>query len=210
MNAILRSGLIVAATSAVLLSANASANTFYESASYVDYTSASADGSNEPGAYFIDSSTYIIATIHLDTATSISAIGGYFSEYSSGNIFGAIVSASSLSTLSSSALAEVVFTPTGSDQSVTLSSVLTLAAGDYDIVFGSGLFGATGSSGLVTYQSTDGTPILLRTDNAGLSVSALSSSDVRITVASVPEPSSYAMLLAGLGLMAGVARRRRG
>jgi hypothetical protein len=208
MNAILRSSLLAVAISAVLMSANASASTLYESASFVDYTSASADGSNEPGAYFIDSSTYIIATIHLDSATQISALGGYFSEYSSGTIFGAIVSASSLSSLSSSALAEVVFTATGTDQSVSLSSVLTLAAGDYDIVFGSGLFGATGTGALVTYQSTNGSPTLLRSDDSGLTVSELSSSDVRITVASVPEPASYAMLLAGLGLMAGVARRR--
>lgn len=38
---------------------------------------------------------------------------------------------------------------------------------------------------------------------------ALRLDDVKVTVTSVPEPETYAMLLAGLGIMGALARRRR-
>ena len=67
------------------------------------------------------------------------------------------------------------------------SGVFTLAAGSYRI------------GGLLQQSVTlDGAP--LNSTLGGL----------RLTVSAVPEPSGVALLLAGLALMAGVARRRRG
>lgn len=191
------------------VSSIAAADTLYSTADLNDFST-----SSEPGAYIIDNTNFIGTTFHLSSASDISAIGGYFSQFSDGNIFGAILATGAAwNTAGTSALAEVTFIGSGSDQTVALSGPLHLAAGDYQLVFGSGLFGASGSSALVNSQNTLGNPNILQSFDAGVSTSALSSQDVRMsvlgTVSPAPEAESYAMMLAGLGMLGAIVRRRR-
>ena len=200
-------GALVAAS---LVSASAQADTLFSTADLNDFSS-----SYEPGAYIIDASNFIGASFHLNSAADISAIGGYFTQYSADNIFAAIVAAgTSWSNLASAALTEVTFSGSGADQTVALNSNVHLAAGDYQVVFGSGLFGANGSSGLVNSQYTNGNPVINQSFDAGQTISTLATPDVRVTIAGtlapVPEADSLAMLLAGLGALTLVARRRKG
>lgn len=187
----------------------AGASTLFSTADLNDFSSGS-----ELGSYIIDNTNFVGASFHLSSASDISAIGGYFTQFSADNIFGAILaSGASWNTLASSALTDVVFSGSGYDQTVSLTAPLHLAAGDYQVVFGSGLFGATGSSALVDSQYTLGNPAIKQTFDAGQHLSALSSQDVRITVlgtvSPAPEPEGIAMLLAGMGIVSVLARRRR-
>lgn len=208
----MRKTLLASALLALALasaSGMASASTLFSTADLNDFSTG-----YENGAYAIDNTSFIGSSFHLDSASDISAIGGYFSQYSDGTIFGAILaSGAAWNTMAGSALAEVTFAGSGADQFVNLSGPLHLAAGDYQLVFGSGLFGATGSSALVDSQYTLGTPNIQQSFNAGNSLSALSTPDVRMTVlgavSPAPEAESYAMFLAGLGLVGAMVRRRR-
>ena len=199
----------VLTTAIATASSYAAADTLYSTADLNDFSN-----TFENGAYIIDNSNFLGTSFHLASASDVSAIGGYFTQFSDGNIFGAILaSGAAWNTVGSSALAEVTFSGSGADQTISLSGPLHLAAGDYQVVFGSGLFGATGTSGLVDSQYTLGNPTVLQSFNAGTTVAALSAQDVRITVlgavSPAPEAESYAMLLAGLGMIGAVVRRRR-
>ncbi len=191
----------------MLAAASAQADTFYQSASFVDE-------SNAIGSYFIDNTRYLGAVFSVNTLEAVSAIGGNFTQYGDGNnIFGAIVKLAAGNTLpgdlASNTVAEVLFTPNGGDQSVALSTVLT--AGNYAVVFGSGLFGATGYSGLVDSQNAVGTPSFVQYSGDTLTASNFTDATLRLTVeaAPVPEPSTALMGLAGAMLSIGIARRRR-
>jgi hypothetical protein len=61
--------------------------------------------------------------------------------------------------------------------------------------------------GEITYTGDSPMTLVLQgTKTSALSQNANFSGSVNVTL--VPEPQSYAMLLAGLGLMGGIARRR--
>ena len=87
-----------------------------------------------------------------------------------------------------------------------------------DVILGASIF-VTGPSGMFDGDSLDlfngqsGARLLsvtLRNDTANdLDGHFTSHVGVNVSVTPVPEPSSYAMLLAGMGLLAGVALRRR-
>lgn len=93
-------------------------------------------------------------------------------------------------------------------------------AGTNDLGFGLGslsgtvLTGQGNASGLHGWQQFAGIADLGNSGSAVLSFSALGASDSvggsldNVSVTAVPEPETLAMLLAGLGLVAGVARRR--
>lgn len=197
--------------SAILLAGPALADTVvYQSASYVNY------GQSEPSDYFIDGGRYIAAEFTLGQTTQVSSVGGVFTINGSGDpAFAAIVAAngSSGAPVMSSVLASTTFTPAtdGSDQTTPLS--VTLAAGSYDLVFGFGKFGSASdnfqSSGLVSGQSTLGTPSLFSSMDSGSTWSALSTPDVRMEVSAVPLPAGLPLLLSGLLGLVGVGRRRR-
>jgi hypothetical protein len=92
----------------------------------------------------------------IDETLQVTEIGGNFGNfYRSGNIFGAIVSLDSPNALPSenpnslqNVLGQTTFTPTSlGDDTLTPLSVL-LNPGNYALIFGSGQFGATGSSAM--------------------------------------------------------------
>lgn len=171
----------------------------------------------ENGTYAIDNTNFQSVNFQLTQQTLITGIGGHFSQYSSGdNIFGAIVAASSLasaptvdsSSLEALALAHTVFTPDGSDQVAALS--INLAPGAYTLVFGSGLWGTIGTSGLADSQDIIGAPNLFQTVNGGVTWSALNA-NVRMDVqgTAVPVPASLPLLASALAGLGAIARKRR-
>ncbi len=201
--------LICAAT---MSSSPSKADVLYQSASYSGV---------DTGEYILHGDDLIGAAFTLSQTTSITAIGAQFGGYPSGSIFGAIVSLNpqtllpsfAKSDLVSNSLAHVVFAvpqATAIDLSQPLS--LTLGPGTYGVVFGSGLFGATGYAGLGGQNDPVGSSTLFRSFFSD-GWSDFSDNGVRLfvegQVAAVPEPSTWAMLLLGFAGTGYLAYRRR-
>jgi hypothetical protein len=191
---------------ALPLAAHAGASV-YESASFVDESVSGGD-------FYIDSSRYLGAVFTVTATESLTAIGGNFTLYGDGNsIFGAIVpvvGGALPGDVASTAVAETLFTPAGGEQSAAISGVLT--PGTYAVVFGSGLFGATGSSGLVSGQAALGAPSFVQYGGDGsLTASAFGDDTLRMTVSAttVPEPASALMIAFGLFALGMSSRLRR-
>jgi len=192
----------------------ATAETVYESATYTGV---------DTGEYIVQDGRSIGAAFALDQATDITGIGAQFGGFPSGTIFGAIVPLTSLDAypagdpahLEDIALASTVFavpTATAIDPLQPLS--VTLDAGTYAVIFGSGQFGASGWAGLGDQNDTIGSPIMFQTlfDNVWMPQSA---DGIRIFVegtpaaAAVPEPASWALMVVGFGIAGATMRRRR-
>lgn len=199
---------LVAAALGLALAAPAHAEyNLYTSANYVDENT---DPFNPLGNYIIDGTNLVGAEFTV-TGNDVraSSLGGNFTQYSAGTIFGAIVAVNGgVVGAPSSALAHVVFDSTGGgDETQALAAPVLLNAGTYAVVFGSGLWGATGSSGLVAGQDAIGNPVLVQSTD-GTSFSALTGDTVRVTVNAVPEPSTWALLAGGLLGVAALRTRR--
>lgn len=203
MNPVLRTAAVAAAL--VLAAAGQAQAADLQSASFVDEATAGGD-------YYLDGNA-LGAVFHFSTAVKVDSIGGNFTAYGDGNaIYGALVSLSGLSSLATSAIAHVEFTPVGGDQTVALAGV-QVAAGDYAVVFGSGLWGTQGSSGLVAAQEAAGSSAafvkFVGVDATG-AASDFTQDTLRVTasVTPVPEAASAWMMVAGLAALAGFARQR--
>ena len=204
--------IIVAALSlGIAVAAPAQAATIYESAAHSD---------QDPGDYSIYDQSFLGAGFTLATTTTITAVGGEFDDIS-GNLFGAIVALPAAgdvpsfapSDIAANTLASVIFTGTGdaTDQTAPLS--VTLAAGNYALIFGGS---GDGSAGMTAVDDgIVGSPNLFRYSDAifGDSWTQGALYDglrfyVEGTPAAVPETSTWAMMILGLGI-AGSALRRR-
>ncbi|MGI4878086.1 MAG: PEPxxWA-CTERM sorting domain-containing protein [Janthinobacterium lividum] len=201
-------GLVVAL--GLLAAVPADAMVIYQSAAYSGV---------DDGEYILSENNFMGATFTLGRTTSITGIGGEFGGYPGGSIFGAIVPlsargafpAGASTALAGISLGHVVFAVTGGTQDLVVPLALTLGAGTYGVIFGSGQFGATGYAGLGYGNTPSHTPTMFRSlfsdgwasfDDAG----------VRITVegatAAVPEPAAWALMLTGFGLTGAALRRR--
>lgn len=206
----------VAAAIALLaasLSSMAKAGTVYESATYTGA---------DTGEYILSNNDLIGAAFTLTQKTTITAIGAQFGGFPSGQIFGAIVPVSSstlLPTFASSgieanSLAHVVFSvPTVTAIDLAESLSVTLNAGTYGVVFGSGAFGANGNAGLGFLNNPVGSPNLFRSFFSN-DWDAFGDTGVRLfvegnAVGAVPEPSTWAMMMIGFAGLAAVTRYRR-
>lgn len=184
---------------------------YYASANLVDENT---DPFSPLSGDIVDNTNFVGATFTVSGAHELlSAIGGYFSQYSSGTVFAAIVNADagtglpSPGSLAAQALAHTVFDASnGGDFSIALSP-LDLGPGTYSVVFGSGLWGATGSAALVGSQDPVGSPTLVQSLKAGASWAKLDDT-VRVTVNAtpVPEPAAAMLALVGFALVCGVMR----
>jgi hypothetical protein len=133
---------------------SADATTIFETATFAGV---------DTGEYIVSDTRYFGVAFTLDKTTEITGIGGQFGGFPSGTIFGAIVSlpsAGSLpdftaSTIEANRLAYVVFAAPSATTDLTEQLDLTLSAGAYGVVFGSGAFGAEGWAGsaMATIQS---------------------------------------------------------
>jgi hypothetical protein len=209
-NMIRASALVGVASLALLAAAPAMSSTLFASAGYVS--------NGETGDYFIDNGANQLfgATFTLTQESQITGVGGVFTQFDGdgGSIFAAIIAAPALqtavnsSTLTGLSLASTVFVAPadGSDASTPLS--VLLGPGTYELVFGSGLFGATGQSGLAS--GMDGTATLAQSVDGGATWGTLSDS-VRVTVTGdvVPLPAGLPLFCSGIAAIFGLVRRAR-
>src|SRR5262249_2398087 len=139
---------------AVLTAAPAMADTLYASAGFVP--------GGEIGDYFFDNSgqNLFAATFTLSQTSQITGVGGVFThDGDGGSIFAEIIGAPgqqsqvNLSPLAGLSLAHTVFNAPIDGSDVTTPLSVILGPGTYELVFGSGLFGATGQSGLASGMS---------------------------------------------------------
>lgn len=208
-----RSAAVAIALIGASLSSVAKAGTVYQSAAYTGA---------DTGEYILTSNDLIGAAFTLTQKTTITAIGAQFGGFPSGQIFGAIVPVSSstlLPTFTSSdieanSLAHVVFSvPAKTAIDLTEALSVTLNAGTYGVVFGSGAFGANGYAGLGFLNDPVGSPSLFRSFFSK-DWEAFGDTGVRLfvegdAVGAVPEPTTWAMMVIGFAGLGAITRYRR-
>jgi hypothetical protein len=156
----------------------------------------------------VSDSRYFGVAFTLDKTTEITGLGGQFGGFPGGTIFGAIVSLPSAtafpdftpSTIAANSLAHVVFAAPSDTTDLTEKVDVTLGAGSYGIVFGSGAFGAEGFGGLGDGNNSVGSPNFFTYFQFDADAWEGASLDgARITLSAAPEASTWAMMLIGFG-----------
>ena len=177
----------------------ADAKTIFETATFTGV---------DTGEYIVSDTRYFGVAFTLDKTTEITGIGGQFGGFPDGTIFGAIVSLPSAtsfpdftpSTIEANSLAHVVFAAPSDTTDLTEKVDVSLSAGTYGVVFGSGAFGAEGWGGLGDGNNSVGSPnFFTYFQFDGDSWEAASLDGARITVSGVPEASTWALMLIGFG-----------
>jgi hypothetical protein len=210
-NMIRASAFAGVASLALLAAAPAMSATLYSSADYVS-------SGQEAGDYFIDNGAQHLfgATFTLTQESQVTGVGGVFTRFDGdgGSIFASIIAAPgaqtavNASTLAGLSLANTVFAPPADGSDATTPLSVLLGPGTYELVFGSGLFGATGQSGLV--NGMNGTATLAQSLDGGATWDTLTDS-VRVTVTGdvVPLPAGLPLFCSGIAALFGLVRRTR-
>jgi hypothetical protein len=128
------------------------------------------------GGILVDASQFIAARFHLEHPMPVTRVGGHFTtgqNGAAGEIFTAIVHVAGPSAFPTGlpftpheVMASTLITiPTGLSAELLVPLPVVLPAGDYLVVFGSGLFGATGEGSLTTVNRALGPTTFPRYDN---------------------------------------------
>ena len=177
------------------VAASADAKTIFETATFTGV---------DTGEYIVSNTRYFGVAFTLDKTTEITGIGGQFGGFPSGTIV-SLPSATSFpdftpSTIEASSLAHVVLAAPSETTDLTEKVDVSLSAGTYGVVFGSGAFGTDGNGGLGGNNNTVGSPnFFTYFQFDGDSWEAASLDGARITVSGVPEASTWALMLIGFG-----------
>ncbi len=160
------------------------------------------------GGTSVNSSQFLGGRFQVTSTVTTTAIGGHFRG--SGTFFGAIVELTSLTdfpdslTLNSSdVLGSSVFNVFDPSQEVSVNLSVTLDSGFYAVIFGSGLFGASGNGNIIANGTQIGDPnFFFRNGTSSFSQGGFSNARFFVTgeegEAAVPEPASYFLLLVAL------------
>ena len=193
------------------------------------HESAGLGTSGTGGGSTISLNQFIGTSFSISDAVHVTTIGGDMGTSPGGDIFGAIVPVPAPGTvpgvapleIESIALANTVFSAaTGHPTTVDFRTPLAvdLAPGDYALIFGSGLFGATGQGFLGTNNIPIPGSVTFSTDNApppqgfplgrwnGPFFGDILRLVVEGEISPIPEPSTLLLLASGL---AGLAAWRR-
>lgn len=171
--------------------------------------SASLGSTNSGAGFTVDSNQFLGWKFHLENTFQVAAIGGNL-KIGSGSIFGAIVALSGPRAvlpgeafLPEQVLASTTWDLDHGSGDVLIPLSVTLASGDYGLVYGSGLFGASGS-GLILNSNSDFPGVsYFVCGNCTSGSGSWSDSQIKNTrfvvegnaVTPVPEPSSTLCLL---------------
>jgi hypothetical protein len=190
------------------------------SGSYPIYTDAAVgNGDGTDGG-----STFIGAGFTLGGSVSSLQVGANVDALGSGSVFAEIValpSAGSLppatggnlvAWLQTHSLGEATLTAPASagDASTVINFSSALAAGDYAVIFGSGLYGTTGGINLTDGNATIPSPNIFTSLGGDSFQSYGYDSQIRIFAATVPVPLPAGLPLLVSGLLAGVGGFLRG
>lgn len=181
-------------------------------------TSAPLGLTGETSGFSVNDEQFLGWRFQLDSASQVTAVGGHIGAV--GNIFGAIVAINDPNALPQGnpflpgeVLASTTFNPgfISSDARTPLS--VTLGPGNYELIFGSGLFGATGS-GFMPSNNSDflgSTYFYYSARNSGGTWVDGGISNTRFVVEAnaIPEPSSAVGTLAFSALGAGCLLQRK-
>lgn len=174
-----------------------------------------APNSNPLGAYTLDGTDFFAGQITLGSAGRIDGVFAHILDGSAGETFSIVLYDDTTAHLPGSLLhaATATFTSNGWN-GVNALSGWNVAAGSYWIGLELNFDDTLGQGSLTGALLDRGVPHpLLRTafnPGSGYQLAALDFGlQVDATVTPVPEPESFALLLAGAGVIAAVARRRR-
>jgi hypothetical protein len=180
------------------------------------------------GGIAINSVSFVGAEFQVSDQTDITRVGGHFSagqNGAAGTIFAALVRLETTDALprgnpfepSEVIATALLSSPSGrGSREITVPLPAHLTSGSYLIVFGSGLFGATGEAGLTTVNPTQSpqTFALYSGDNHSWYDSPLSAvgdpmHTLRIIVQAVPEPNVAALLIFAVAVTLKMRNRNR-
>lgn len=173
-------------------------------------TSAALGLTGETSGFSVNDQQFMGWRFQLDSASQVTAVGGHIGAV--GNIFGAIVAINDPNALPQGnpflpgeVLASTTFNPDSLSSDARTPLSVTLDPGNYELIFGSGLFGATGS-GFMPSNNSDFSGAMYfyySARNGGTWVDGgISNTRFVVEANAIPEPSSAVGTLAFSALSA--------